>query len=247
MRFNNWLEADSYISGFNNSQVALHHNKFSDWSQDEKSAVLNSMLASDLPVGEFTQLNLVGNGLAAPKSTSLTSALTATTCKADQYVSGTSCLPCPSGCSACISKAVCTACWTSNFVLSTTTKLCSCSNGPINAAGTDCIPCTSGNFYNTATKACNSCGITNCTSCNSTTYCSLCANGYQFISGKCVCNGGLNATGYCTPCASNEYYKAAGCTACPGNCTSCTAPWGTCTACAASFTLTSGKCSCASG
>jgi len=51
-RFKNWLATETYINSFANNQVKLRHNKFSDWSHDEKNGVLNSKLASEIDLPE---------------------------------------------------------------------------------------------------------------------------------------------------------------------------------------------------
>ena len=182
-----------------------------------------------------------------PNSKTVSGILTATSCPAGQYLSGTLCLACPTGCKTCISATYCTACLTTNFYLNPTTKLCTCTIGPLNTAKTDCVPCVSGSYYSGTGTTCTAC-LTGCSTCTSTTTCSLCANNYQFISGKCVCNGPVDAVGWCTPCASDEFYSATtGCKTCAGNCTTCTTGTGACTACSASYTLSGGKCACATG
>ena len=223
--------------------MVLQHNKFSDWSDEERSGILNSKLAS----ADLTDQSTLTSSHDNPTILGAVSgALTATTCDDGFFLSGGSCKACPTGCKTCVSTTYCTSCLTANFVLDSTTKLCTCTKGPINTAKTDCIACANGTFFNTTSKVCVNC-VAGCTTCSNTTSCSLCANNYQFIGGKCICNGPLDSKGWCTPCASNEFYSSGVCKPCAGNCTTCTTVSGSCTACSPSFTLSAGRCACAAG
>lgn len=93
--------------------------------------------------------------------------------------------------------------------------------GPLNAAKTDCVPCLNGTFFNgTACAAC----ADYCETCSRSKFaCTACKNNNQFVGGKCVCNGPVNATGWCNPCPTSTFYNSTEdvCKPCAANCTFC--------------------------
>jgi len=81
-RFRNWLGTDQFISNFDNNKVVVQHNKFSDWSEEERDGVLNNKLALEiLDLPAVTQLSSISTMLGSDKTVSA-SGLTATSCPA---------------------------------------------------------------------------------------------------------------------------------------------------------------------
>jgi hypothetical protein len=103
-----WMAVDTYINTYESKEIVLGHNFMSDWTPEEKQAILGKRSSNQS--GAKTG--------AAPVSATKT-------CNDGFFLSGNKCLACGSGCRKCSSATTCTECWTSNFLLSG--GKCSCS------------------------------------------------------------------------------------------------------------------------
>ena len=159
-------------------------------------------------------------------------------CKANTYISGIYCLPCPVGSTSFRDSAKCNC--TTNWYMSADHQHCfECpTNSTSPPSSTHCI-CPAGQYFSTVhvhKGRCSNCPP-NTYSAQGALKCSICPSGSSSVAGAqmCECEGGLYwEEGVCKGCSAGfySYQGATKCSRCPGNLTSsenqsfCTCPPG---------------------
>lgn len=127
-----------------------------------------------------------------------------TTCPTGKYLSGSSCVSCKTGCSACSSSSVCSSCqpgyYKSGSTCNTCNSRCATCYGSLS---TNCYTCNSGYYADSTYNTCSSCskGCATCLS-SSSASCTSCESNYSLSRGRCtyittsVTSSGLSTGAY---------------------------------------------------
>ena len=161
-----WKKNDEFIKSNQNPEYELGHNKFSDWTDEERQALVT---------------------LKSPQNR----LLRGSRCQAGQFFDGKACQFCAKGCLACKERTgICTLCAGNKKLIS---GKCQCIN--TFDMGDYCVDfkkCTDGYYLNATTNECLAGKVPYCkTYAERTGVCVTCINNMTLTNGQCACSAGL--------------------------------------------------------
>ena len=241
----------------------MAHNKFSDWTQDEKDALLSLRkrqfstthgkrdVKLHSPQESDSDEDLEIDVADFHEQLATQQALRTGDCGEGYFWHNRwqRCRRCSSGCKSCTSRRKCDECKSEEMIENR--GKCSCPNGPLNDDGTCGDSCPEGYYFHNWSGRCRRCGW-NCTSCEKWYQCDSCANGFTPRRGFCYCASGVYGENFeCLggTCDADQYSANGECRDCPSGCATCEDETGVCTSCNESYEGIdeNGFCFCPSG
>lgn len=233
----------------------MAHNKFSDWTQDEKDALLSLKKDGGHSRGRLNNENpLITDVLASIDDDFYGREYDlgdGDSCEQGFYYywRSNTCRECREGCWDCSDRNECNACM--NEEMTASNGKCTCPDGPLlddNTCGTDC---GDGYYFHRWNGVCRECGW-NCELCDSWYNCNQCLNGYHPKRGFCYCeSGNFGPDHQCLAgdCSWSQYLVGEECVDCPLNCDTCEDETGMCYGCVSNFELNAdtNECACSEG